>query len=351
MYKPNYTITPEMLTAVSEISSTKTIVERSKVLPLNELQLKRQALIRMVHTSTSIEGNRLEEYQVDKVLSGMSVSADSKSILEVKNYQEAVKEIEKLADEKVHLNAEIILKIHKIAMKGLLEPQKTGKFRPGDIYIIDELGGGKEKLRYKGPPAEKVPFLINELLLWIQEANKQKLHPVLKAGIFHTQFVHIHPFSDGNGRVTRLLSNLLLYLDGWDFRKVIVLEEFYNKDRQEYYNALAYGWEIEYHEGAEITDWMDYFITGFLVESRKVRDVITSLGFDKASVSSQMYLDQDEVKIMDYLATMLKIRSDDVMEVLHIAKRTAQLKLKNLVEKGLIEVQGKGPSTFYTLKQ
>lgn len=351
MYKPNFTITTEMLTAISEISSTKTIVERSRVLPLNELQLKRQALIRMVHTSTSIEGNRLEEYQVDKVLSGMSVAADDKSILEVKNYQDAVKEIERLAEEGTHPTIDIILKIHRLTMKGLLESEKIGKFRPGDIYIIDELGDGKEKLKFKGPSTEKVPFLINELLLWLAEANKQKLHPILKAGIFHTQFVHIHPFSDGNGRVTRLLTNLLLYLDGWDFRKVIVLEEFYNKNRQDYYNALAYGWEENYHEGADITDWLDYFITGFLVESRKVRDVITSLGFDKAQIDSQMYLDHDEVKIMDYITTMMKITSDDVMEILHIAKRTSQLKLKNLVDKGLLEVQGAGPSTFYTLKQ
>lgn len=350
MYKPNYTISPEVLGAVSEIAETKVIVERSKVLPLNELQLKRQALIRMVHTSTSIEGNQLEEYQVDKVLSGMSVAADDKSIIEVKNYQEAVKEIEKLAEEKVHLTMELVLKIHKIAMKGLLAPEKTGKVRPGDIYIIDELGDGKEKLRYKGPEASKVPYLINELLLWLDQANKQDLHPVLKAGIFHTQFVHIHPFSDGNGRVTRLLTNLLLYLDGWDFRKVIVLEEFYNKNRQDYYNALAYGWDEDYREGSNITDWIEYFVAGFLVESRKVKDVIVSLGFDKAKVDSQMYLDQDEIKVMDYLATMQKITSDDVVDLLHIAKRTSQLKLKNLVDRGLLEVQGRGPSTFYTIK-
>lgn len=350
MYKPNYTISPEVLGAVSEIAETKVVVERSKVLPLNELQLKRQSLIRMVHTSTSIEGNQLEEYQVDKVLSGMSVAADDKSIIEVKNYQDAVKEIEKLAEEKAHLTMDLILKIHKIAMKGLLAPEKTGKARPGDIYIIDELGDGKEKLRYKGPDASKVAYLINELLLWLNQANKQDLHPVLKAGIFHTQFVHIHPFSDGNGRVTRLLTNLLLYLDGWDFRKVIVLEEFYNKNRQDYYNALAYGWDEDYREGPDITDWMEYFVAGFLVESRKVKDVIVSLGFDKAKVDSQMYLDQDEIKMMDYLATMQKITSDDVVDLLHIAKRTSQLKLKNLVDRGLLEVQGRGPSTFYIIK-
>ncbi|MBI2011190.1 Fic family protein [Candidatus Daviesbacteria bacterium] len=351
MFQPKYSISPEVLAAISEIAEIKVIVERSKVLPLNELQLKRQALIRMVHTSTSIEGNKLAEYQVGKVLSGMSIQADDKSILEVKNYQNALKEVEKIAEKKVKITKDLILKLHGVAMKGLMDKEKTSKWRPGDIYIIDDLGNGKEKLRFKGPGSFDVVRLIDALLDWLKKANKKDLHPILKAGIFHSQFVHIHPFTDGNGRVTRLLTTLLLYLDGWDFRRVIVLEEFYNKNRQDYYNALAYGWGEKYQDGAEFTDWLEYFVVGFLVEARKVRKTITSLGFDKVSIKEQTYLDPDEVKIMDYLAVSFKMRSEDITKILPIAKRTAQLKLKNLVEKGLIKPQGKGPSTYYVLVQ
>lgn len=349
MFKPNYTISPEVLSAISEISEIKVIVERSKVLPLNELELKRQAMVRMVHTSTSIEGNKLEEFQVDKVLSGMSVQADDKSILEVKNYQSAVKEVEKLAAQKVKITKEVILKLHSLAMKGLLDSKKVGKFRPGSIYIVDDLGNGQEKLRFRGPSQSKVPGLIEELLKWLESLDKQKLHPIIKAGLFHSQFVHIHPFSDGNGRVTRLLTTLLLYLDGWDFRRVIVLEEFYNKKREDYYNALAYGWENEYKEGADFTDWLEYFVAGFLIEATKVRQVISSLGFDKANVENQTFLDPGEVKIMDYLSVNQKITSDNVMKLLNIAKRTSQLKLKGLLEKKLISAKGNGPSTYYIL--
>lgn len=351
MFSPKYSISPEVLSAISEISQIKVIVERSKVLPLNELALKRQAMVRMVHTSTSIEGNKLAEYQVDKVLSGMSIAADDKSILEVKNYQLAVKEIETLAEKKSKVTTEIILKLHALTMKGLLEDKKVGKFRPGDVYIVDEIGDGKEKLRFKGPDSNEVQKLINELLKWVENANKDGLHPILKAGLFHSQFVHIHPFSDGNGRITRLLTTLLLYLDGWDFRKVIVLEEFYNKNRQDYYNGLAYGWDSEYKEGADFTDWLEYFTAGFLVEARKVKQVITSLGFDKVKAGETTFLDPGEVKIMDFLTTNLKLRSEDVMKLLHVAKRTSQLKLKGLVEKKLILPQGKGPSTYYVLPQ
>lgn len=348
MFTPKYSISPEVFSAMSEIAQVKVVVERSRVLPLNQLQLQREAMIRMVHTSTSIEGNPLEEYQVDKVLSGMSVAADERSIIEVKNYQAALKEVEKLAEADKPLNEKTILVLHEIAMKGLLPPEKTGKYRPGPIYIVDDMGNGKEKLRYEGPAADELKKLVKELLDWVNKADKEQLHPLLKAGIFHTQFVHIHPFSDGNGRVTRLLTNLLLYKDKWDFRKVIVLEEFYNKNRQDYYNALAYGWDDNFKSGADLTDWIEYFMAGFLVESRKVAAKIESLGLSKThDKASTIYLDPDEVKIMDFLATTQKLKSEDLVKVLNIAKRTAQLKIKGLVEKKLIQPQGKGPATYY----
>lgn len=348
MFVPKYAISPEVFGAVSEITETKVIVERSRVLPLNQLQLQREAMIRMVHTSTSIEGNPLEEYQVDKVLSGHEISADQKSIIEVKNYQAALKFVEKLAEEGKDLDEETILKLHGISMKGLLPPEKTGAFRPGPVYIVDDLGHGKERLKFEGPPAKDLKSLIKELLDWLKKADKDELHPVLKAGIFHTQFVHIHPFSDGNGRVTRLLTNFILYKDKWDFRKVIVLEEFYNRNRQDYYDALSYGWEIKYEEGADLTDWLEYFMAGFLVEARKVAKKIQSLGLSKSRDKVEtVFLDNDEIKIMDYLATVHKFRSDDIAKLLRIAKRTSQLKLKGLVDKGVIKSEGRGPATFY----
>lgn len=348
-YSPKFTITPDALNAIAEIAEIKVIVERSKVLPLNELELKRQALIRMVYTSTSIEGNKLAEHQVDKVLSGSKVNADNKSIIEVKNYQDAVREVEKLAEQKKEVSNALILDLHAKLMKSLLPSEKLGKFRPGEIYVVDDLGDGREELRYKGPDADDVPQLISEMIKWYKKATEQDLHPVIKAGILHLQFVSIHPFSDGNGRIARLLTQFSLYKDGWDFRKIIVLEEFYNKNRQDYYNAENFVQGHNYREGQDLTPWLEYFTAGFLVEARKVKQVITSLGFDKVDSKSQMFLDPDEVKIMDMLVSTFKITSDDVRSLLNIAKRTAQLKLKNLVDKKLIKAEGKARSTYYIL--
>lgn len=350
MYKPNYQITPQILKDISEIAEIKAVIERSKVLPLNEAQLKRQAIVRMAHTSTSIEGNTLAEFQVDKVLAGMSVNADSKSITEVRNYQKVLQEIEKMAPSKGAITIEDILGLHKDMMANLLEEKKTGHFRPGPIYVIDELGDGREKLRYEGPPASKVAYLILELLKWLSGADKEGIHPVIKASLFHLQFVTIHPFADGNGRMARLLTTLILYRDNWDFRRIIVLEDYYNRDRLGYYNALNEIQGNHYHEGEDSTHWLEYFVSGFLVEARKVAESIAQIGFGKVSdISEQVFLDKDEIKIMDFLSTTGRMTSKDVEDILNIAKRTSQLKLKGLLDKKLIQIKGKGPSTFYIL--
>ncbi len=352
MFKPNYQITPTILAAISEIAEIKAVVERSKVLPLNEAQLKRQAIVRMAHTSTSIEGNPLAEFQVGKVLAGISINADQKSIQEVKNYQKALQEVESMAAGQKNITIEDILRLHGILMENLIEEKKSGHFRPGPIYVIDELGDGREKLRYEGPPAEKVAFLISELLKWLSEANHQGLHPVIKAGLFHLQFVTIHPFSDGNGRMSRLLTTLILYREGWDFRRIIVLEDYYNRDRQSYYNALNEIQGNHYHQGEDSSPWLEYFTLGFLVEARKVAESIASIGFGKVSdISEQVFLDKDEIKIMDFISTTGRITSNDVEDILGIAKRTSQLKLKGLIDKKLLSVQGKGPSTYYIIAQ
>ena len=94
----------------------------------------------------------------------------------------------------------------------------------------------------------------------------------------------------------------------------------------------------------------EYFAEGFLLEVRKVNEKIAAIGFGKVSdASEQVFLDRDEIQIMDFLTTTGRITSQDVREILGVAKRTAQLKLKNLADKGLLKTQGSGPSTYHIL--
>lgn len=347
MFKPHFSITPTILNGLTQISEIKAIVERSRVLPLNEAKLKREAIVRMAHTSTSIEGNPLEHYQVERVLSGYSIAADEKSILEVKNYQKGVVTVEKWAESAKRLSLGAILALHKILMKSLMDQKKVGRFREGEIYVVDDLGDGREKLRFRGPDPSKVPFLLNELIKWYYSKDSLEIHPIIKAGILHLQFVTVHPFSDGNGRMARLLATYILYCHGWDFRKVIVLEDYYNRDRQAYYNGLNAVQGKEYHEGGDLTLWLEYFIRGFLYEAQRVVDQLGSLALGEGK--EQVFLSRDEMKLMDYLSIEGRLTSKGAEQLLNIPKRTVQFKIKALVNKGLIKAQGKGPSVYYTV--
>lgn len=352
MLEPKYLITPTTLSNMTEIAEIKAVVERSRVLPLNEAQLRRQAIMRMAHTSTSIEGNKLAQYEVGKVIEGESVRASQKDILEVENYYKALQKLEEMAKQKHTITLNEIPLLHEMVIKGLVEKEKTGKFRPGDVYVVDDLGGGKEKVRFKAPPAKQVSSLIKDLLEWLDKSKKAGVHPIIRAGILHLQFVSIHPFTDGNGRLARLLTQLQLYRDGWDFRKIIVLEDYYNRDRLSYYNAENFAQGASYQQNMDFTTWLEYFTTGFLIEARKVMEQIQLIGFGKVSKKSeQVFLDRDEIQIMDFLSTTGRITSEDVMDVLNIAKRTAQLKLSKLVEKKLLERKGETTGTFYILRQ
>ncbi|MDD5415939.1 MAG: Fic family protein [Candidatus Daviesbacteria bacterium] len=350
MLKPQYNITSTILSRIAEIAEIKAAVERSRVLPLNEAQLRRQAILRMAHTSTSIEGNKLAQFEVGKVLEGKTVRASQKDILEVENYYNALKLLDEMAKKKGDITLEEVLHLHRIVISGLVDKEKTGKFRPADVYVLDDLGDGREMVRFKAPPAGKVKKMVDDLLKWFKESKKEGVHPIIRAGILHLQFVTIHPFTDGNGRVARLLTQLQLYRDGWDFRKILVLEDYYNRDRMSYYSAENKSQGKTYSADMDFTLWLEYFTTGFLIEARKVLEQIQSIGFGKVSKKSeQIFLDRDEIQIMDFLTTTGRITSEDVVDILKVAKRTAQLKLQNLSGKGLLKLNGKGPSSYYAL--
>lgn len=350
MYNPKFTITSSILDKISQITEIKTIVERSRVLPKREIELRRQAVIRMVYTSTSIEGNELAEYQVHKVLANEPVKAEPKSIQEVKNYQDALLLIDKIAQRSKNFSMDDILAIQKEVTKGILNPSKSGHFRPSTVYVVNSIKN-IDKVMYRPPSAKKVPPLIEDLLKWLKKATKEGLHPIITAGILHLEFASIHPFTDGNGRTTRLLTQLHSMQRGWDFRKILVLDEYYNQDRLEYYNALQIDRTYRERIGKDITSWLEYFTEGFLVEALRVRDDIQATGLSKvAAKEEQIFLDRDEIPIVEFLTTVGRITSDDVVDILKVAKRTAQLKLKRLVDKGLLLQKGGGTSFYYILK-
>ena len=346
MYQPRFTITPEINNNIARIERIRAAVEASRILPKEEIILRYRALIDAVHSSTSIEGNPLDIKQVEEVLAGKTAQASQRSILEVQNYKRALDWIEQRLQVKKPISVADILKLHRITMDGLLPDEKVGKFRSGPIYVVD-VHGKEEKVRYVGPESKKLLNLYQELSTWIQSVA-DSLHPILTAGILHYEFVSIHPFADGNGRVTRLLTLFFLRKNGYGFRNVLVPDVYYLQNRLGYYQALNQAKVYSEQRIADLTPWLAYFVSGIYEAAQELEHDISLITLTSKN-GKTFRLSRQEIQVLDFAHQMGKVTLTDVLDILEIPKRTAQRRLASLVEKNLLKSQGAGKNIFYVL--
>lgn len=348
MFEPKYKLTDKILNNLTAIAETKGIIDRAKILPQQELRLRRQAVIRMTHHSTEIEGNRLNMGQVEALYAKKKIDAPDRDIYEVKNYLNALKYIEKKVAEKKPITEKVILKIHKLVTDKTLAPQSCGHYRPGPIYVVRRRLGMPQETLYTGPDAKQVPKLMTEFMEWLIDSEKKDVSPILVAGIAHLEIAAIHPFNDGNGRTARALATLILYQRGYDFRRLFALEDYYNTNRQDYYKAINVG-ENYNKRRTDITSWLEYFVKGFKKEIDNVKDKILSLSAHvlDGKIKSQIYLTPEQLKIVDFLDRVGRITVKDVEDILSCPRRTAQLQLQKLKKIKMIKAIGKGKATAY----
>ena len=204
------------------IVSKKQELDSQRPLPVDRIGKLREALeIEYTYHSNAIEGNRLT-YRETQLVIREGVTIGGKSVrdhLEARNHPRAISYVESLKDRDLMEND--VLALYGIIFSGILE--NAGSFRKSQVFI--------EGSDYLPPPAFEVPVLIKELLEWLRK-NPEELRPVEVAAVFHHRFVSVHPFDDGNGRVARLLMNLLLIKQGYPFTVVR------NYDRRRYYDTL-----------------------------------------------------------------------------------------------------------------
>ena len=350
MFSPKYKITNKIVNFLTAITEAKAVIERAKLLPKHELRLRRQALIRMTHSSTAIEGNMLNTLQVEALLADKKIDAPALDIFEVKNYLNALKYIQQIVEKKQAITEKTILAIHKLVTADTLPKEQSGFYRKSPIYVVKRRPGFPDAIVYTGPSAQKTPELMKDLLEWIEESGKTEIHPIIVAGIVHGELAAIHPFSDGNGRTARALATLILYERGYDFRRLFALEDYYNKDRQKYYDAINIGANYKERK-TDFTPWLEYFVKGFKQEIDNVKEKILSLSLKKinAEIQSRIYLDKNQMQILEFLDQVGKITVSDAVDILHCPKRTAQFHLQKVKKLGIIELVGKGPSSAYVL--
>lgn len=347
MFNPRFTITPRILNALNRIEVIREKIATCPIHPTEEYRLKREAMLSMVHHSTAIEGNTLNEFEIQKVLAGGKINAPLREIYEVKNYKKALDWISQ--KRKAIIAEKDILKIHHLVSVNILEPERSGEYRKEPVYVVSRTPIS-QKIRYTAPDHKKVPKLVEDLCDWINGSRKELLSPIIIAGTAHAEIAAIHPFIDGNGRTARLLATAILYTEQYDFRKLFALENYYNTNRPAYYEAIHLGKNYEERQRANLTHWLEYFTMGFLMELELVMDKIKPFLYLKRTHSkTKIILSKDEMKILDFLQGMNTISSKDVEDILTVSKRTAQRYLAKLVKKGLVKKHGDKKSTKYTL--
>lgn len=350
MFNPEYKLTNKIVNLLTVIAEAKSVIERARLLPKQELRLRRQALIRMTHASTKIEGNALNIHQVEAIAQHKKIDAPARDIYEVENYLKALRYISKVVEKKQPITEKVVLRIHKLVTDKTLPEEQSGHYRQGPVYVVRRRLGMPNEIIYTAADAKKVKELMHDLIEWIQKTEKEDVHPIVVAGIAHQEFAAIHPFSDGNGRTARALATLILYQRGYDFRRLFALEDYYNKDRPQYYKYINVGKNYEGRR-TDFTPWLEYFVKGFKAEIDNIKAKVVSLSHRKVSegVDSQIFLDKDQLKVIEFLEQMGKVTVQDVMDILECPKRTAQLHLQKLKKIKMIQQIGKGPSSAYIL--
>lgn len=252
-YKPPFTITNKILSYVSLISEKIGRITATSNLEAKP-HLRRNNRIRSIHSSLKIEANSLTLGQVRDIINGKAVLGEQKEIQEVKNAYAAYGHLSGIDP----YNIRHLKQFHGIMTKYLVE--ESGEFRSGEEGVFNG-----EQCIFMAPPARFVPQLMDELFAWIKEAQEY-VHPLILSSVFHYEFVFIHPFSDGNGRMARLWHTA--FLSKWKLVfEYIPIESQIEKFQDEYYEAIS-----QCHVAGEST----IFIEFMLLQIDKILDEISA---------------------------------------------------------------------------
>lgn len=277
LYSPPYTITNQMLSLVADISEKLGKVSISNSLEAKP-HLRRNNRIKSIHSSLKIEANSLSLGQVRDVIDGHLVLGEQKEIQEVKNAYAAYERLPNIDPYQLSQLKEL----HGVMTKYVVE--ESGVFRSEEEGVLNG-----DQCIFMAPPAKFVPRLMDDLFSWMSKA-KNELHPLILSAIFHYEFVFIHPFSDGNGRMARLWHTALL--SQWKpIFEYIPLESQIEKFQQEYYAAIA----ACHTEGSS-----NVFIEFMLEQIDKVLD----------EIAAQLIREESELSI--YVEKLLSVMEQDV---------------------------------------
>jgi Fic family protein len=339
MFEPKYQLTNNLLTNITQIERFYGQIESLKLPKKLELNLTRTNLITSSYASNRIEGNPLTLPEVTNLLLDDRIPAN-RDEKEVVNYFDILKKLDEYKDRDFLIN--LVTDLHKSLLKGV--DKTAGEIRNVQV-VVGKIKNeeGNISLRVKhNPPYHKKPEIeshLSELLSWA--SNAPSLPVILRTGIFHHQFVYLHPFEDGNGRICRVLTALLFIRNGYTINKYFILDDYYDIDRDQYSDMLHSA------DTGDETTWLEYFSDGvkYSLQSAlaKAKEAIKTLRFEEQPTPKE----RDVLKIIE---SIREATSQDIAEKLKVSRQQSHALLKSLIEKGLLDKRGITKNSYYFLK-
>lgn len=347
-YNPKYTITDKIRDNLQEIERLKNLTRGRRLLPEVEASIRLRATVDTVHSSTSIEGNPLNAKEVRNiVVNNPKLSKKEYAEIEVQNYKRALDYIAEHKNSSADILVEDVLELHQIITERLLDRTRSGHFRKREVYIENQ----DHQVVYEAAPASEVEGAVEELLDFVN-ANRAILPVAIVAGILHYQMVTIHPFADGNGRVSRALALLYVAINQYDCDGSLSLDSYYAEDRRAYYRALqaTHGDRYQQSIGSDITNWLAYFTEGF-VTSLHVLDAEMRM-IDLVAPQVENGFSKEGQEIISYVQEFGAIEISEAEAILpEMNRRTIQRRLKKLVDDGVLKLIGNTHKAKYILNK
>ena len=287
-YAPPFTITNKILTYVSSISEKIGRITATSSLE-SKPHLRRNNRIKSIHSSLKIEANSLSLGQVRDVIGGKTVLGKQTKIQEVKNAYEAYERLSEIDPYSI----KDLKTFHGIMTRYLVN--ESGDFRHGEEGVFNG-----DQCIFMAPPAHLVPELMSDLFNWMNK-SRNTIHPLILASVFHYEFVFIHPFSDGNGRMARLWHTAILAK--WKpIFEYIPIESQIEKFQTEYYDAIA-----QCHRAGSSTDFIEFMLSQI---DRILCDISSQINGDNGEIPEAVR------KLLDVMDDDVSYTSNELMEKL-----------------------------------
>lgn len=340
-------ITPELLSLLSEIDEFKGAWRSLGTLAPERLNaLRRVATIESIGSSTRIEGSKLTDREVEQLLSKLGIKKfDSRDEQEVAGYAEVMETVFHAFTD-IPITENHLKQLHRDLLRYSVKDERhRGEYKtlPNNVGAFDQEGKMIGVVFETATPFD-TPRRMAELLTWLKDTRElRRMHPLLIAAVFIVNFLEIHPFQDGNGRLSRILSTLLLLQAGYVYVPYSSLESVIENSKEAYYLALRQTQTTLHNESPNWQPWLMFLMRALQQQKRHLAIKV------EREWKALTELSELAVKILDYVRDHGRVTTRDMVRETGASPNTLKATFSNLVEKRLLVRHGGGRSTWYGL--